>query len=87
MEMRGYFERLEPFVDLLMEGSPEPVKALVDTGFNADLMLPRQLVEDLGLPKVGRGFYVTASGDRPPERGSWSSHESAAHPRCPPPRC
>ena len=65
MEMHGYFQGLDPFVDLLMKGSPKPVKALVDTGFNADLMLPRQLVEDLGLPEIGRGLYVTASGDRP----------------------
>ena len=65
MEMRGYFQGLDPFVDLVMEGSPKPVKALVDTGFNADLMLPRQLVEDLALPEIGRGLYVTASGDRP----------------------
>ncbi len=65
MEMRGCFRGLDPFVDLLIEGSPKPVKALVDTGFNADLMLPRQLVEDLDLPEVGRGSYVTASGEEP----------------------
>ncbi len=65
MEMHGYFRGLDPFVDLVIEGSPEPVKALVDTGFNADLMLPRQLVEDLDLPRIGRAFYVTASGEEP----------------------
>ena len=65
MEMRGYFQGLDPFVDLLIEGSPTPVKALVDTGFNAGLMLPRRLVEEMGLPEVGRGFYVTASDEEP----------------------
>ena len=65
MEVRGYFRGLDPFVDLLIEGSPQPVKALVDTGFNAGLMLPKRLVEEMELPEVGRGFYVTASGDEP----------------------
>jgi clan AA aspartic protease len=65
MEMRGYFVGLDPFVNLFIEGSPEPVKALVDTGFNADLMLPGRLIRDLDLPEVGRAFYVTASGEEP----------------------
>ncbi len=65
MEICGHFRGLDPFVDLHIEGSPQPVKALVDTGFNADLMLPRQLVEDLDLPEVGRALYVTASGEEP----------------------
>ncbi len=65
MEICGYFRGLDPFVDLLIEGSPKPVKALVDTGFNASLMLPRRLVEDMGLPEVGRGSYVTASDEEP----------------------
>jgi predicted aspartyl protease len=56
MEMRGYYEGIEPFVDLPLDGSPKPVKALVDTGFNAKLMLPRRLIEDLELREVGRGF-------------------------------
>ncbi len=65
MGIHGRFEGVEPFVDIVLNGATGPVKVLVDTGFTEGLMLPRKLVAELGLPKVGQGFYVTASGDEP----------------------
>ena len=65
MEIHGRFEGAEPFVDVVLNGATGPVKVLVDTGFTEGLMLPRKLVAELGLPKVGQGFYVTASGEEP----------------------
>lgn len=40
MELRGYFEGVDPFVDIFFEECVEPTKVLVDTGFTGELMLP-----------------------------------------------
>ena len=63
MEIGGYFEALRPFVDVFLEQSPRALKALVDTGFNGELMLQREKIDALGLPEIGEYTYTTASGD------------------------
>lgn len=46
-----------------MVGLSEPVDALMDTGFNGDLMLPKELVQEAGLPYLGDVACMTASGE------------------------
>ena len=43
-------------------GQARDVDAVIDTGFNGYLTLPRSLVVDLGLPVVGDGEAVLADG-------------------------
>jgi len=63
MVLRGYLEGSDPFVDIRFEQSPMPVKVLVDTGFDGELMLQRVTITRLGLREVGEHVYTTASGD------------------------
>lgn len=62
MGMRGYFEGVDPFVDIDLENSAEPTKVLVDTGFTGELILQREKINSLGLVEVGEDVYTTASG-------------------------
>ena len=62
MAINGHFEGVDPFVEVLFENSPEPVRVLVDTGFSAELMLQKRTISSLGLPEIGGDTYTTASG-------------------------
>ncbi len=56
---------LEPVVTLVVSGVAERtsrVDALVDTGYGGDLMLPSDVVRDLGLVRVGATRLVLANG-------------------------
>lgn len=59
MEIDGYFEGVDPFVDVFFEQSSQPVKVLVDTGFSGELMLQKERIDSLGLFQIA---YTTASG-------------------------
>ncbi len=63
MELAGRFDDLDPFVDVVLEGLPGPVTVLVDTGFSGKLMLREEEIERLGLPRIGKDTFTTASGD------------------------
>ena len=56
---------LEPVVTLVVSGVAERtsrVDALIDTGYGGDLMLPTDVVRDLGLMRVGGTRLVLANG-------------------------
>lgn len=46
-----------------MRGVPGPVEALLDTGFNGDVMLPKEIVQEAGLSYMGDVDCMTAGGD------------------------
>lgn len=62
MEVNGYFEGPDPFIDVFFEQDSQRLKVLVDTGFGGELMLEQETIDSLGLPEVGEDVYVTASG-------------------------
>ena len=62
MEIDGYFEGADPFIDVFFEQSSEPVQVLVDTGFSGELMLQKERIDSLGLSQIGEDTYTTASG-------------------------
>ncbi len=59
--MRGFFKFGNPVIELAVEG--RKVEVLLDTGFNGHVMLPRDVIEELGLDQLGISDYLTASGD------------------------
>ena len=60
--MNGLFKSGSPFVELSVEG--KKIEALLDTGFNGHLLLPLNIIEELGLDIIGISDYLTASGDK-----------------------
>lgn len=63
MELIGYFDESKPMINIYLEDSPEPIEVLVDTGFNGELMLTKEKIEELSLVFIGDDEYMTASGD------------------------
>lgn len=63
MEIKGYFDKGRPMIDIYLEGSQDPVGVLVDTGFNGELMIAKEKIEELSLTFIGDDEYMTASGD------------------------
>ncbi len=59
--MKGFFKFGNPVIELAVES--RKVEALLDTGFNGHVMLPRAVIEELGLDQLGISDYLTASGD------------------------
>lgn len=59
--LKGFFKFGNPFIELSVEG--RKIEALLDTGFNGHVMLPRAVIEELGLEQIGISDYLTASGD------------------------
>lgn len=59
--MKGFFNFGNPVIELAIEG--RKIGALLDTGFNGHVMLPRAVIEELGLDQIGISDYLTASGD------------------------
>lgn len=54
---------LHPRIPVEIDGpSPRTVEAVVDTGFDGDLTLPRELVEELGLVSAGERKGTLADG-------------------------
>lgn len=49
--------------NIYLDGSPEPIEVLVDTGFNGELMLTKEKIKELSLVFIGDDEYMTASGD------------------------
>ena len=60
--MKGFFKSGSPFIELSVEG--RKIETLLDTGFNGHLLLPYNLIEELGLDLIGISDYLTASGDK-----------------------
>ena len=44
------------------EAAPREIEAWIDTGFNGDLVLPQQRIDDLGLPQSGTVMGILADG-------------------------
>jgi len=63
MEIEGYFDEGKPMIGIYLEGSEDPIDILVDTGFNGELMLTKEKIEELSLTFIGDDEYMTASGD------------------------
>lgn len=61
MGIRGYFEGVDPFVDIDLQNSAEPTKVLVDTGFTGELMLQRQ---NISTSATGRLIVTFKRGER-----------------------
>ncbi len=57
----GYFKANLPFVNLKIGGRLAPF--LIDTGFNGQIMLPKELIKELELKRMGFGRFITASGE------------------------
>ena len=51
-----------PVLSLQLEGEPKPRLAILDTGFNGELMLPRSIATALGWMPIGVVDCQTASG-------------------------
>ena len=66
MEIEGYFDEGKPMIGICLEGSEDPIDVLVDTGFNGELMLTKDKIEELSLTLIGDDEYMTASGDMVP---------------------
>ena len=69
--MRGYVNRhLEPVVTIEMEdreGAFQSFEAILDTGFNGEMALPAQMIENLGLSSRGQALdWTIATGDETP---------------------
>lgn len=63
MKIKGWFDEGKPMIDIYLEGSEYPIDVLVDTGFNGELMLTKEKIEELSLSFIGEDEYMTASGD------------------------
>lgn len=60
--VNSYREAVIEFPVLNAEGQPLMIEAVIDTGFNGGLALPRALIERLGLPWRRRGRATLADG-------------------------
>ncbi len=60
--MKGHYLLGLPFITLDIQGRKFDV--LVDTGFNGDLMLPREFIKELRLSQTGIANYILADGGR-----------------------
>ena len=63
MEIKGWFDEGKPKIFIYLDGSDDPINALVDTGFNGELMLTKAKIRELSLTFIGDDEYMTASGD------------------------
>jgi len=59
--MKGFFKFGNPVI--LMSIKEKKIEFLVDTGFNGYIMLPQNLIENLGFELIGYSDYLTASGE------------------------
>ena len=59
--MKGFFRFGSPIIELPIEG--RKIELLLDTGFNGHMMLPNEIIKELGLDQIGISDYVTAGGD------------------------
>lgn len=59
--IKGYFKFGSPMIEITIEGIK--IETLRDTGFNSYLMLPKKLIEQVGLEDIGSTDYTTASGE------------------------
>ncbi|MCY4475900.1 MAG: hypothetical protein OXC83_10770 [Chloroflexi bacterium] len=58
---------LFPYMDVIVRGPAGReicVTALIDTGFNAYISLPRRMVNDLGLTRLGTDDVILANAER-----------------------
>lgn len=62
MEIVGCFDAGNPIIQIFLDGFEDPIDVLVDTGFNGELMLKKNKIEELSLPFIGDDEYMTASG-------------------------
>lgn len=60
--MQGKFEFGLPIIDLEVNG--ENIIAILDTGFNGQLLLPKRLIEKLNLDIIGSTDYMSVDGTR-----------------------
>lgn len=60
--MEGRFELGVPTIEINLEN--EKLKVMLDTGFNGELMLPENVINELKLEPIGITDYITASGDK-----------------------
>jgi len=65
MEIQGYFADGKPMINVYLEGSENLTEVLVDTGFNGELMMTMDKIQELGkiLIHIGDDKYMTASGE------------------------
>ena len=58
---KGFIQNGYPYLSITIEN--HPVKAIIDTGFNGELMLPETMIKKLNLNCIGDEIFSTASGD------------------------
>ena len=58
--MKGSFNFGNPVIELNVGG--REIEMLLDTGFNGYLMLPKSIINEIGLEQIGISDYLTASG-------------------------
>lgn len=63
MEIKGRFDDGKPMIDIYLDSSEDPINVLVDTGFNGELMLKKEKINELSLTFIGDDEYMTANGD------------------------
>ena len=49
-----------PFVTVRCDSGP--IEAVLDTGFNGELLLPKQVIREFDLQRVGSALYTMADG-------------------------
>ncbi len=54
MEIKGQFDEGKPMIDIYLGNCEDPIDVLVDTGFNGELMLTKEKIEELSLSFIGR---------------------------------
>ena len=59
--MKGFFKYGCPTINLII--NQNKIEALLDTGFNGDLMLPQKIIDKLNLEEIGFSDFTTASGE------------------------
>lgn len=62
MILQGSFEAGCPVLALQLEGEPKPRLAILDTGFNGEILIPQSLADALGWTPIGVVDCQTASG-------------------------
>ena len=60
MEIQGAFEHGMPLISVHVAG--EEFRAILDTGFDGYVMLPREEIARLNLRELGKTMYRTADG-------------------------
>ncbi|MBI4232743.1 clan AA aspartic protease [Candidatus Peregrinibacteria bacterium] len=64
MMLNGEYDNGSPMLRLKIGEDKREINLLVDTGFNGELLLSKELVKQLKFTSIGSEYYKTASGEK-----------------------